>query len=161
MPLPSALTKFFLVFQIIFDHPKYFRFFQKKLDVPKKIWSSKKCFSSVFSYGNYVFNDWNIFLSSKMFFGSPNFFGHPNFFLMSKSEIKMVKNNLESPKKIVWSRWHGHKSKLKRLSSKWQWKSEIFNSEIHSPYGRIWTQSKTHKMGNWVISTFSWFPILQ
>ena len=51
--MPSA--RIFLAFQIIFDHPKYFRV-QKKLDVPKKVWpSKKKCFSSLFSYENYVF----------------------------------------------------------------------------------------------------------
>ena len=69
MPLPSALTKFFLVFQIIFDHPKYFRFFQKKLDVPKK----------KFGHPKNVFHQF--FLMEIMFLMTEIFFYHPKCFL--------------------------------------------------------------------------------
>ena len=75
MPLPSALTKFFLVFQIIFDHPKYFRFFQKKLDVAKK----NLAVQTKFGHPKNVFHQF--FLMEIMFLMTEIFFYHPKCFL--------------------------------------------------------------------------------
>ena len=42
MPMPSAPTKFFLAFQIIFDHLNFTFGRPKKIWASKKIWPSKK-----------------------------------------------------------------------------------------------------------------------